>query len=247
MYATVATRPDIAYAINRLASFTANPDLRHWMAAKQVLRYLQGTRDHGIMYRAKEGNTATQMTTGYVDASFSNTENQVSVTGYVFLAQGWAIVWGLKKQSLLMQSSTEAEYAALAKSAQECVWLWKLYAELGHKQQEPITIMTDSEGAWALVYNPQFHTRTKHFDISHQYTQEMITRKKVEVCHCSDRCQIVDILTKALSRDKHERHTKDMGMTSAWGGVLVVQARMSHPNRLLVRWRNWLWGQAVLD
>ena len=34
MYATVATWPDIAYAINRLASFTANPDLRHWMAAK---------------------------------------------------------------------------------------------------------------------------------------------------------------------------------------------------------------------
>ena len=37
MYATVATWPDIAYAVNRLALFTANPDLRHWTAAKQVL------------------------------------------------------------------------------------------------------------------------------------------------------------------------------------------------------------------
>ena len=95
MYAAVATQPDIAYAINRLASFTANPDLRHWTAAKRVLQYLQGTRDHGIMYRAEEGNTATQM-----------------FTGYVFLAQGGAIVWGLKKQSLLTQSTMEAEYAA---------------------------------------------------------------------------------------------------------------------------------------
>ena len=34
MYAVVATRPDIAYAVNRLALFTANPDLRHWTAAK---------------------------------------------------------------------------------------------------------------------------------------------------------------------------------------------------------------------
>ena len=34
MYAMVATWPDIAYAVNRLASFTANPDLRHWTAAK---------------------------------------------------------------------------------------------------------------------------------------------------------------------------------------------------------------------
>ena len=167
------------------------------------------------MYIAEEGNTATQMFTGYVDASFANTENRVSVTGYVFLAQGGAIVWGSKKQSLLAQSTMEAEYAALAKSARECVWLRKLYAELGHKQQEPITITTDSEGARALAYNPQFHARTKHFDISHHYMQETIARKKIEVHHCSDRCQIADILTKALPRDKHERHTKDMGMTSA--------------------------------
>ena len=75
------------------------------------------------MYRVEESNTATQIITGYVDASFANTENWVSVTGYVFLAQGGAIVWGSKKQSLLAQSTMEAEYAALAKSARECVWL----------------------------------------------------------------------------------------------------------------------------
>ena len=34
IYAAVATRPDIAYAVNRLASFTANPTLSHWNAAK---------------------------------------------------------------------------------------------------------------------------------------------------------------------------------------------------------------------
>ena len=37
MYAAVATWPDIAYAVNRLASFTANPTLSHWNAAKQVM------------------------------------------------------------------------------------------------------------------------------------------------------------------------------------------------------------------
>ena len=34
MYAVVATRPDITFALNRLASFTSNPDLRHWTVAK---------------------------------------------------------------------------------------------------------------------------------------------------------------------------------------------------------------------
>ena len=39
MYAAVATRPDIAFAVNQLASFTANPTMCHWTAAKYVLRY----------------------------------------------------------------------------------------------------------------------------------------------------------------------------------------------------------------
>lgn len=34
MYLAVATRPDIAYAIQRLSSFAANPGLAHWSAAK---------------------------------------------------------------------------------------------------------------------------------------------------------------------------------------------------------------------
>ena len=102
MYAAVATQPDIAYSINRLASFTSNSDLRHWIAAKRILRYLQGTKNYGIMYRAEKGNTTTQIFTGYVDASFANTENHASISSYVFLAQGGAIVWGLKCRKVVV-------------------------------------------------------------------------------------------------------------------------------------------------
>ncbi len=45
-----ATRPDIAYAVSRLASYTANPSLQHVGALKRVLRYLQGTKEYGITY-----------------------------------------------------------------------------------------------------------------------------------------------------------------------------------------------------
>jgi hypothetical protein len=44
------TRPDIAYAISRLSSYTANPTLQHVSALKWVLRYLSGTRSYGITY-----------------------------------------------------------------------------------------------------------------------------------------------------------------------------------------------------
>ena len=42
--------PDIAYAVNRLASFTANPSLQHVMVLKRILRYLASTKMHMITY-----------------------------------------------------------------------------------------------------------------------------------------------------------------------------------------------------
>lgn len=36
-YVANATRPDIAYAVNRLAAYTANPSLQHWAALKRIL------------------------------------------------------------------------------------------------------------------------------------------------------------------------------------------------------------------
>jgi len=35
MYLAVATRPDIAFAVNKLASYTANPELKHWSAIEK--------------------------------------------------------------------------------------------------------------------------------------------------------------------------------------------------------------------
>ena len=51
-FLTNATRPDIAYAVNKLAAYTANPSLQHVGALKRLLRYLKGTKNLGIKYSA---------------------------------------------------------------------------------------------------------------------------------------------------------------------------------------------------
>jgi hypothetical protein len=45
-----ATRPDIAFMVNRLGSFTTNLSIQHITALKRVLRYLSRTRGYGITY-----------------------------------------------------------------------------------------------------------------------------------------------------------------------------------------------------
>ena len=83
MYLAVATRPDIAYAVYRLGSFMANPDLSHWTAAKQILRYLSGTREYGITYQAETQPGEAQFV-GYADASYACNDDSTSPLGSSF-------------------------------------------------------------------------------------------------------------------------------------------------------------------
>ncbi|GJU30510.1 zinc finger, CCHC-type containing protein [Tanacetum coccineum] len=50
MYAMTSTRPDIAYAVDRLSRFTSNPGRQHWHAITRVFKYLKGTMNYGLSY-----------------------------------------------------------------------------------------------------------------------------------------------------------------------------------------------------
>jgi hypothetical protein len=54
MYLANCTRPDIAFVVNLLARFSAKPTKRHWNGVKHILRYLKGTKDLGLFYKAGE-------------------------------------------------------------------------------------------------------------------------------------------------------------------------------------------------
>ena len=77
MYAMVATRLDIAYAVGVVSWYMSNPRKKHWEAIKSILKYLSGTMDWHLCYGC--GELAVQ---GYVD----NTTEEMSVVGRILAA-----------------------------------------------------------------------------------------------------------------------------------------------------------------
>ena len=51
MYTQIYTRLNISFAVGMLGKYQSNPGLDHWKAAKNVLRYLQGTKEYMLTYK----------------------------------------------------------------------------------------------------------------------------------------------------------------------------------------------------
>nr|GEV41611.1 hypothetical protein [Tanacetum cinerariifolium] len=84
---------------------------------------------------------------GYTDASWiSNTEDNSSISGWVFLLGGGVISWASKKQTCITGSIMKSKFLALAAVGKEAEWLKNLLFEipLWVKPMAPISINCDS-------------------------------------------------------------------------------------------------------
>ena len=103
------TRPDIVQSVSLLSRFMHNPSRIHYAVAKRVLRYLKGTKNHGLKYVHNEDNRLI----GYTESDWGGSlDDGKSTSGYVFFLGTNAISWSSKKQKTTALSSTEAEYVS---------------------------------------------------------------------------------------------------------------------------------------
>ncbi len=84
MYAMVATRPDIAHAMEVVSRFMSNLGKAHWEAVKCIFRYLKGTQSKCICYGKSDFKLQ-----GYCDADMAgDVDTRKSTSGYVFAIAG---------------------------------------------------------------------------------------------------------------------------------------------------------------
>jgi hypothetical protein len=53
LHLVMNTRPDIAFAVARLAQYTTQSNSQCWAALKRLIRYLKDSRTKGIIYGAQ--------------------------------------------------------------------------------------------------------------------------------------------------------------------------------------------------
>ncbi|KAK8540281.1 hypothetical protein V6N12_046568 [Hibiscus sabdariffa] len=102
MYAMICTRPDLSYALSMTSRYQANPGGGHWIAVKNILKYLRRTKDAFLVY----GDEEEIGIKGYTDARFQTDKDYSrSQSGFVFCLNGGAVSW---KSSKVVPSISDA-------------------------------------------------------------------------------------------------------------------------------------------
>nr|GEZ52543.1 ribonuclease H-like domain, reverse transcriptase, RNA-dependent DNA polymerase [Tanacetum cinerariifolium] len=193
------TRPDLSYLVGLLSRFMQDPKDHHLKLVKQVIRYIKGTKVHGIIYK-KECDCKI---TGYSDSSYGiNTDHEKETTGIVFYFRESPITWCTQKQPTIALSSCESEFMAATGAACQALWLKRLLSELTGWEGKRITLKVDNISAIALVRNPVFHGRSKHIDIRYHFIRECVENGHINVEHDEATIKIkeenVDIISTLL-------------------------------------------------
>ncbi|KAM1746967.1 hypothetical protein ACFX11_013552 [Malus domestica] len=211
MYVMICTMPDIAYAVSITSRYQSNPGSEHWTAVKTVLKYLRRTKDMFLVY----GGASELRVEGYTDADFqSDVDDRSSNSGYVFTLNGGAVSWKSKKQSVIADSTTEAEYVAAAEAGKEAFWMMKFITELGVVPTitSPVTLYCDNNGAIAQAKEPRAHQKNKHIDRRFNIIRRYAAEGKINILKVASADNVADPLTKPMSQIQHDRHMEKMGI-----------------------------------
>ncbi|GJY43966.1 zinc finger, CCHC-type containing protein [Tanacetum coccineum] len=121
---------------------------------------------------------------GYTDASWiSNTKDNSTTSGWVFLLGGGAISWASKKQTCITGSTLEFKFMALATTSKEAEWLKNLLREipLWSKPITPISIRCDSAATLAKAYSQMYNGKSRHLGVRHSMICKLITNRVVSI------------------------------------------------------------------
>ncbi|GKD47452.1 putative ribonuclease H-like domain-containing protein, partial [Tanacetum coccineum] len=174
MYLT-SSRPDIMFVVCACSRFQVQPKASHMHAVKRIFRYLKGQPTLGLWYP----KDSPMDLIAYSDSDYAGASiDRKSTTGGCQFLGCRLISWQCKKQTIVANSTTKAEYIAASNCRRQ--------------------IHVDNESAICVVKNPVYHSKTKHIDIRHHFIRDSYEKKLIEMVKIHTDYNVAYLLTKAF-------------------------------------------------
>ena len=143
LFLSTRTRPDISAAVNLLCRHCSAPNTSNLVAAKRVLRHLQGTRNSALRFLGQQGTLVA-----LADADWGGDQaDRKSTSGILLQYAGCSVLLKSSKKTSVALSTTEAEYLATSEACKSVTWMRAILTDFYVKLDGPTRILEDNQSA----------------------------------------------------------------------------------------------------
>ena len=212
------TRPDIAYAVSRLAGLMTRNATAVKALAHHLLGYVIGTADLALRYtREPVGEQwlslwGSQQVLAQTDASFAPAGEKSHEATFLYV-QGNLVGWLTARQPFMAASTAEAELLSTMTGfvygrAQGyiCQELW------GSKPS--LTVQNDNTAAISIVSGDSTNWRSRHLRIRSQVVRQAVRSGQLTLSHVPGEWNVSDAGTKSLPLPRLKVLRDGMGLVS---------------------------------
>ncbi|GJS21626.1 putative ribonuclease H-like domain-containing protein [Tanacetum coccineum] len=193
MYLT-ASRPNIMFVVCACARFQVTLKALHLNAVKRIFRYLKHQPKLGLWYpRDSPFELEPFSDSDYGGASL---DRKSTTGGCQFLGRR-LISWQCKKQTIVENSTTEAEYVAAANCCGQVLWIHNQMMDYGFNFMNT-KIHIDNESTTSVIKNPVAHSKTKHIEIRFHFIRDCYEKRLIKVIKIHTDSNVADLLTKGF-------------------------------------------------
>ncbi|POM79724.1 Gag-pol Polyprotein [Phytophthora palmivora] len=197
-YLVSCSRPDIANAVRTLGKFLTCFTKEHEVMAKRVLRYLQGTRDYGLVWMKPIPRGIRLV--AYADADLGNEkDDRKSITGYVLQLNGCTFAYKSKKQSIMTDDTCSAEFVAASECSTMIMWTHNLCKELKLRRTEQTVLYEDNQATIKVMEEVSSGYKVRSVDLKFHKVRDFVERKVFRVEYCPTGPQQFRKLRQALN------------------------------------------------
>nr|GEU44580.1 putative ribonuclease H-like domain-containing protein [Tanacetum cinerariifolium] len=120
-----------------------------------------------------------------------------STTGGCQFLGSKLISWQCKKQTIMDNSTTEAEYITASNYCGQVLWLQNQLLDYGYNFIQT-KIHVYNECAICVVKNIIYHSKTKHIEIRHHFIRDSYEKRLIEIMKIHTDYNIIDLLIEAF-------------------------------------------------
>ena len=220
LYMSCCTRPDICYAVNKLAKYSSNPGIKHYRGLLHLIGYIKAHPSKGIqfykdikqspVYKLLHDNgiyISNNTIVAFTDSSWNDCiDTGRSTGGYNILIQGGPVDYGSHLPIPVAMSSGEAEYIASAVACMRASHLRMLGYDVEHMgttqydpmnmKYEPSFIIIDNEAAKAMSECNKDTAGNRHVARRYHYVRQGTMLNEHKFHWIGTKFQLADPMTK---------------------------------------------------